>query len=141
MHHSILTTSLCYVITDAGVPYQIIVVAFTRAGRGEENDPEIFFTQELSPIKAPENVEYERNGGTITVSWDPLSLMEAQGFPTYTVTLKPLSLVGNQSSNDDIISITTNGTNITNEELDPNLEYILVVSVTTTIGEAASDGG
>ena len=66
--------------------------------------------------------------------------MEAQGFPTYTVTLRPLSLVGNQSSNNEIIII-TNETNITNEELDPNLEYILVVSVTTTIGEAASDGG
>ena len=85
-------------------------------------------------------MEYERSGRIITVSWDPLSLMEAQGFPTYVVTLRPLSLVGNQSSNDEII-ITTNETNITNEELDPNLEYILVVSVTTSTGEAASDGG
>ena len=137
----ILTTSLCYIITDAGVPYQMIVVAFTSARKGEENDPEIFFTQELGPIKAPENVKYERSGPTITVSWDPLSLMEAQGFPTYTVTLRPLSLVGNQSIDDEIISVTTNETNILNEELDPNLQYILVVTVTTGIGEAATDGG
>ena len=114
-------------------------MAFTSAGR-EENDPHIFFTQELGPIKAPENVKYERSGPTITVSWDPLSLKEAQGFPTYTVTLRPLSLVGNQSIDDEIISITTNETNILNEELDPNLEYVLVVTVTTGNGEAATDG-
>ena len=130
-------------ITDAGVPYQIIVVAFTSAGRGEENDPEIFFTQELSPIKAPENVKYERNsnGTAITVSWDPVSLFEAKGFPTYTVILRPLSLASNQSSDGEVITITTNETTIVNEELDPRLEYILVVAVITTIGEAATDGG
>ena len=116
-------------------------MAFTSAGRGEENNSQIFFTKELSPIKAPENVKYERSGRTITISWDPLSLMEAQGFPTYIVTLRPISLVSNQSSDDEIISITTNETNIVNEELDPNLEYILVVSVATTIGETATDGG
>ena len=128
------------VITDAGVPYQTTVVAYTSAGRGEENDPQIFFTQEQSPIKPPENVIFQRNGSAINVSWDPLSFIEAKGFPTYTVTLKPLTLAGNQSS-DDIISITTNQTSIMSDELDPYLEYILVVTVTTTIGEADTDGG
>ena len=140
MHNTANNTILYCAITDAGVPYQITVVAYTSVGRGEENDPQTFFTQEQIPIKPPENVIFQRNGSAINASWDPLSLIEAKGFPTYTVTLRPLSSVGNQS-NDDIISITTNQTSVISDELDPSLEYILVVTVTTTIGEASTDGG
>ena len=114
-------------------------MAYTSVGRGEENDPPVFFTQEQAPVKPPENVTFERDGAAINVSWDPLSLIEAKGFPTYTVTLRPLSLVGNLS-NDNIISVTTNQTSIMSDELDPYLEYILVVTVTTTIGEASTNG-
>ena len=77
---------------------------------------------------------------TITVSWDPIPLIEVRGFPTYTVTLIPLSPVGNITSDDGIISVITNDTNITNEELDPNVEYTLIVTVATDTGEAATDG-
>ena len=77
---------------------------------------------------------------TITVSWDPIPLIEVRGFPTYTVTLIPLSPVGNIPSDDGIISVITNDTNITNEELDPNVDYTLIVAVTTDTGEAATDG-
>ena len=128
------------IITDAGVPYQVTIVAFTSAGRGIESYPEIFFTNELSPFREPENVKYERFGMTITVSWDPIPLTEARGLPTYTVTLTPLSPVGNVLSDDGIISVTTNGTDITIEELDPDVEYTLIVTVTTDGGEAAIDG-
>ena len=134
--------SCYYVIIAAGTPYQVIVIAFTSAGRGEENDPQIFFTQELSPNKAPENVKYERSGTTITVSWDPHSLMEARGFPFYTVTLRPLSLVGSrtarQSDNNGTISVTTNETDVVIEDLDPDVEYSLIVAVETSAGKAAT---
>ena len=115
-------------------------MAFTSAGRGVESNPEIFFTGELGPLRPPENVKYERFGMTITVSWDPIPLIEVRGFPTYTVTLIPLSPAGNISSDDGIISVTTNETDIASEELDPDVEYTLIVTVTTDGGEAATDG-
>ena len=131
-----------YVITDAGVPYQVILVAFTSAGRGIEGYPYTFFTQELAPQKSPENVMYERSGTTISVSWDPLSLSEARGFPIYTVTLTPFSLVSNratrQSNDEGIISVKTNETDVVIENLDPNVEYSLAVVVGTSSGEAAA---
>ena len=131
------------VITDAGVPYQVTLVAFTSAGRGIESYPYTFFTQELAPQKSPENVKYERSGTTISVSWDPLSLIEARGFPVYTVTLTPLSLVGSratrQSNNDGIISVTTNETDVVIEDLDPNIEYSLTLLVETSSGNVATE--
>ena len=81
---------------------------------------------------------------TITVTWDPIPLNEARGFPTYIVTLTPLSPVGNRATrqvNDGgIISVTTTETNIASEELDPDVEYTLIVTVTTDGGEASTDG-
>ena len=136
---NILQYFLGCIITDAGIPYQVTVVAFTSVGRGIESYPEIFFTSELSPIRGPENVKYERFGMTITVSWDPIPLIEVRGFPTYTVTLIPLSPVSNASSDDGIISVITNDTSIVNEELDPDVEYTLIVTVTTDAGEASTD--
>ena len=125
-------------ITGAGIPYQVTVVAFTSAGRGVENDPHIFFTEELIPNTSPENVMYERNGTTIHVSWDPLSLSEARGFPIYTVTLIPLSLVDNRATrqvNDDgIISVITKESDLVIDGLDPDVEYSLIVSVGTNSG-------
>ena len=130
------------VITGAGIPYQVTVVAFTSAGRGVENNPHTFFTKELIPDKSPENVIYERNGTTIHVSWDPLSLSEARGFPIYIVTLIPSSLVGSRATrqiNDDgIITVTTNETDIVIDGLDPDVEYSLTVAVGTSSGEIST---
>ena len=130
------------VITDAGVPYQVKLVVFTSAGRGIESYPYTFFTQELAPQKSPENVKYERSGTTISVSWDPLSLFEAKGFPVYTVTLISLSLVGSrttrQSNDDGIISVTTDETDVVIEGLDPNVEYSLTIVVGTSSGNIAT---
>ena len=50
-----------------------------------------------------------------------------------------MSPVGNITSDDGIISVITNDTNIANEELDPDVEYTLIVTVTTDAGEAATD--
>ena len=134
---------LGYAITDAGVPYQVTLVAFTSAGRGIESYPYIFFTQELAPEKFPENVKYERSGTTISVSWDPLSLFEARGFPVYTVTLTSFSLVGGrttrQSNDNEIILVTTNETNVVIGDLDPDVEYSLTVAVETSTGKIATE--
>ena len=131
-----------FIITGAGIPYKVTVVAFTIAGRGVKNNSHIFFTEELIPNTSPENVMQERNGTTIHVSWDPLSLSEARGFPTYTVTLIPLSLVDNRATgqvNDDgVISVTTNESNIVIDGLDPAVEYSLTVSVGTNSGEIST---
>ena len=117
----------------------MIVVAFTSAGRGVESYSRTFFTEELIPNRSPENIIYERSDTTFSVSWDPLSLIEARGFPIYTVTLIPLSLLPNrairQANDDGIISVTTNETDIVIEGLDPNVEYSLTVAVGTSSGE------
>ena len=131
-----------YVITDAGIPYQVKVVAFTSAGRGIESYSYTFFTQELSPEKPPENVKYERSNTTISISWDPVNLFEAKGFPTYLVTLTPLSSSSSRttrsSSGDGIISVTTNETDVLIEDLDPNVEYSLTVAVETSAGKVTT---
>ena len=121
----------------------MIVVAFTSAGRGVESYSHIFFTEELIPNRSPENIIYERSDTTVSVSWDPLSLIEARGFPIYTVTLIPFSLLPNrairQANDDGIISVTTNETDIVVEGLDPNVEYSLTVAVGTSSGDITTD--
>ena len=66
------------------------MVAFNSAGRGLDNEFKPFFSQELEATKAPENVDFERlSSNSINVTWTPLTLFEARGFPIYTVTLEP----------------------------------------------------
>ena len=115
-------------------------MAFTSAGRGIENHPHIFFTQELGPIKPPQNVKFERSGTIITITWDPLTLFEARGLPFYTVTLIPLSSVSS-NGNAQNISATVTETDILLEDLDPKIEYSLIITVETSSGKAATDKG
>ena len=121
-------------------------MAFTSSGRGVESYSRTFFTEELIPVKPPENVKYERSGTTVTVSWDRLSLIEARGFPIYTVTMTPYSLVGSssratrQSNDDGIVSVTTNETDVVIEDVDPNEEYSLTVAVGTSAGDITTEG-
>ena len=126
-----------------GIPYQVTVVAFTSVGRGVENPMRTFFSKEQVPEKSPENLKHERSGTTIRVSWDPLTLFEARGFPVYTVTLIPFSLIGShttkQANNDGIISVTTNETDVVIEGLDPDIEYSLTVAVGTSSGQSATE--
>ena len=116
-------------------------MAFTSVGRGVEGHQQVFFSKELTPLKSPENVMYERNSTIISVSWDPLTLFEARGFPIYIVTLIPLSLVDSQRTNrqtdydNGIISDTTNESDIVIKGLDPNVEYFLTVAVRTSAGQ------
>ena len=122
--------------TVGGTPYTVIVVAFTSAGRGEENNPHVFFSQEEPPQRPPDDIEVERNDTSISVTWSPLSLFEARGFPVYTVTLTPMfTRTKRQSYIDGTITIKTNKTNVVIKDLDPDMEYSLMLGVETSSGE------
>ena len=122
---------------DPGTPYRVKVVATTRAGKGVGNYWYTFFSEELTPLKAPENVAFERSGTSVNISWELLTLFEARGFPTYTVTLVPSTSddrVTRQSS-DGVIRVTTNESNIVVGGLDPKVEYDVTVAVKTGGGK------
>ena len=114
-----------------------MVVATTTAGKGVDNYWYTFFSEELIPLKAPENVKLERSGTSVSVSWEPLNLFEARGFPTYTVTLEPSSSDDRvtRQSNNGVIRVTTNESNIVVGGLDPKVEYDVTVSVQTAAGK------
>ena len=127
--------------SDPGTPYEVVVVAFTSAGRGLESVEYVFFSEELTPLKLLENVQLERSGTSVIISWEPLTLFEARGFPTYAVTLVPSTSddrVTRQSS-DGVIRVTTNKSNIVVGGLDPKVEYDVTVAVGTGAGEMTSE--
>ena len=81
------------------------MVAFTIAGRGMENKFEPFFSQELTASKAPENVDFKPLSPTsVNVTWTPLTLFEAQGFPLYRVSLTLSSSSRKRQSPDAILT-------------------------------------
>ena len=122
---------MCYT-TAPGVPYQVVVVAFTSAGKGAENDFETFFSQELNPTKVPANVDIARlNLTTINVTWSPLTLVEAQGFPNYRVTLSPLSSNNRNKRQINTITMETNNTYVVFYNLVSTTAYSAVVGVRT----------
>ena len=82
---------VCLFLFEGGIPYEVVVVAYTSAGRGEENDrfgP--FFTEELPPFQSVDEnsvgIRY-LNRSSVNVTWSPLSLFDARGFPEYVITL------------------------------------------------------
>ena len=113
------------------------VTAFSHEIRGVQNDFIVFFSKELSPVKTPDDIQFTRLSPTsINVTWTPLSLFEAQGFPTYKVTLIPTSTeVRSKRQSDSSVLITENNfalfTNLKN-----NQDYSLTVGVAT---DASSD--
>ena len=121
----ITTYLLFYQSTDPGVPYQVTVVAFTSAGRGVLNDDIIFFSEELVPTKFPDNINHTQlNNTSISVTWTPLSLFEARGFPLYQAVLS--------TKDDDTFNvIITTNTSAIFTGLDFDNRYTLVVGVTT----------
>ena len=130
---------LCYLAE--GIPYEVIVVAFNSGGRGAENLPRAFFSQESLPTKSPQNVMFDRSLESVNVSWDALTLSEARGFPVYAVTLTPsVSSDGEQITN-EVITVSTTQSSIVVGGLDVNVEYMLTVAVGTTAGQVISDGG
>ena len=110
------------------------VTAFSDGEMGVQNDFLVFFSKELSPLKPPDNIKIERlNPTTINVTWTPLSLFEAQGFPVYRVTLLPTeSRSKRQPSSRTLI---TQNSSALFTDLKSNQEYSLTVGVATnTLG-------
>ena len=111
-------------------------MAFTSAGKGEENDRTVFFSEELVPSMAPENVTFKQiDATTLNISWIPLTLFEARGFPEYTVNLATImdtnSRRKRQSSPD--FSMTTNNTFVVFDGLSRNTDYSVEVGVRTGV--------
>ena len=123
------------------MPYQVVVVAFNSRGNGAENQPQTFFSQELIPTDPPQNVMVDRSGEYINISWNPLTLNEARGFPVYTVTLTPSTGNDGQQITDGVLVVNTTESSIVVGGLDVNTEYTLTVAVGTTAGQMMSDGG
>ena len=116
---------------DPGTPYQVSVVAFTSVGMGVLGDYIVFFSEELTPTKAPDNIKVNFISDTsINVTWTPLSLFEAQGFPKYRITL--LSATENRQRRQfNPISVTTTNTFAVFDNLDTSAKYSVEVGVTT----------
>jgi len=78
--------------TAPGTPYQVRVVAFNGAGSGVFSYIKIFFSEELTPTKPPENITVTQlNATSVNITWSPQTLFEAQGFPQYIVSLSLLN--------------------------------------------------
>ena len=117
--------------TDPGIPYQVRVVAFTSVGMGVLGDYVVFFSEELAPTKAPENVKVSYISATsINVTWMPLSLFEAQGFPQYKVTLFAAS-ENRQRRQSNSISVTTTNSFAVFNGVDSHVKYSVEVGVAT----------
>ena len=122
---------------EPDVPYQVRVTAFSHEEMGLQNDFVVFFSKELSPLKPPDDIKFVRlNTTSISVTWTPLSLFEAQGFPIYKVTLSPTTAESQskRQSNSSVLITENNFAVFT--DLKANQEYSLTVGVAT---EASSD--
>ena len=106
------------------------VTAFSDGEMGVQNDFLTFFSKELSPLKPPDNIKIERlSPTTISVTWTPLSLFEAQGFPVYRVILLPSESRSKRQPSSS--TLTTQNSSALFTDLKRNQEYSLTVGVTT----------
>ena len=120
-----------FLISDPGTPYQVRVVAFTSVGMGVLGDYVVFFSEELAPTKLPRNIRARRlNSSLANITWTPLSLFEAQGFPQYRVMLNPFSTLS-QRRQIDVNVVITNNSFVVFTNLDNNTEYYVIVGVRT----------
>ena len=115
--------------TAPGVPYEVVVVAFTSVGKGAENDYITFFSEELTPTKSPENVVFKQlNSTALNITWTPLTLFEARGFPEYRVVLTIDTNSRRKRQSDPVAIITTNSFAIFTD-LNENTDYSVMVGV------------
>ena len=77
------------------------------------------------------------------VSWTPLTLHQARGFPVYFVTYQPSLQVGRVACT--VNTVSTNDSSVVIDDLDPTTEYTIAVDVRTasdklrsTLGEGQS---
>ena len=108
----------------------MVVVALTCTGKGKENRT-VFFSQELPPNKSPEDVEFKQlNSTALNITWTPLTLIEAQGFPEYRVILTA-NTTRRRKRQADPISIVTSNSFAVFSGLEANTDYSAVVGVRT----------
>jgi len=120
---------IVYLYLVSGVPYQVVVIAYTSAGKGEESNPsEPFFSEQLAPTKSVENVKINRLSETsVNVTWTPLTFREARGFPVYRVTLTAQSAGSHKRR--QIPSMETSNIYIVFTDLDSTRSYQVIVGV------------
>ena len=103
------------------------VVAFTSVGMGVLGDYVVFFSEELTPTKPPENVQANwLNSTTINVTWTPLNLFAAQGFSYYRVVLMYIDIYDEKKQ---LVAVANNSFAIFTN-LDNDTRYSVVVGVT-----------
>ena len=105
------------------------MTAFTSAGRGEETTySEAIFTEELPPTETVTNITIEWTSATsVNISWAPLTLHQARGFPLYVVNITTKGRV--------VKNFTTNQTNVKVNELNRNTVYFVTVKPLTGGGD------
>ena len=87
--HVLYLRLTCYPLAE-GIPYDVTIVAFTSAGGGPQSDRVTFFSQELPPSRTVDLSTVNTmllSETSINVTWEGLTLFEAQGFPVYIVTI------------------------------------------------------
>ena len=95
-----------------------------------------------APTAQVSNVKVERmnnDNRAALVSWTPLTLHQARGFPVYFVTYQPFSQVGQVAS--AINTVNTTNSSVVIDDLDPTTEYTFTVDVSTAEGELRSPLG
>ena len=111
------------------------VVAYNGAGRGVLGDYVIFFREELTPSKTPENIQIiQLNTTSLNITWTPLTLHEAQGFPEYIVTLIVSSTTRQQRRQSDRFTLTTNNSFALFINLKSGSSASLIIGVSTGNG-------
>ena len=123
----------------------MVVVAFTSVGQGEENDRKIFFSKELAPTKSPEDVGSRQISPTsFNVTWKPLTLFEARGFPEYRAVAIPKDTNSRRKRQPDAdtgtLVMMTEGSFVVFTGLRQNTDYSVVVGVKTGNGTEFLEG-
>uniref|UniRef100_A0A1X7VE53 Fibronectin type-III domain-containing protein n=1 Tax=Amphimedon queenslandica TaxID=400682 RepID=A0A1X7VE53_AMPQE len=120
-------------------PYNVTVYGINIDGKGIRRTV-INFTQEGIPTQAPDNVRITRSGTTLTVSWSPLSLEAARGFPMYMVQYFP------STNLNQIVTLNTTGTSVTISNVNARISYGVKVAAFTkggvgSLSKTAYEGG
>ena len=87
------------------------------------------------PTKPVDDVEASRvYRGRVNISWTPLSLVEARGFPLYTISY--------MSGGDQVGSVSTNESSVIIRGLIPHTTYIFTIRASTGngTGDATAQG-
>ena len=96
-------------------------------------------TLHAAPTAQVSNVKVMRvnnSNRAALVSWTPLTLHQARGFPVYFVTYQPSSQVGQVARS--VNTVNTTNSSVLIDDLDPTTEYTFTVDVGTARGKLRS---